>query len=60
MPPEVASAPGRHIGEMAFDGPKALVIPESRTLTLFEEAGFRPVAPIFCGLWYAAWWAEAV
>lgn len=60
MPPEVASAPGRHIGEMAFDGPKALVIPESRTLTLFEEAGFRPVAPIFRGLWYAAWWAEAV
>ena len=60
LPPEVSSAPGRHIGKMAFDGPMALVIPETRTLALFEEAGFRPVAPIFRGLWYAAWWAEAV
>jgi tRNA (cmo5U34)-methyltransferase len=60
LPPEVAGAPGRHIGQMAFDGPKALVVPERRTLELFEEAGFRPVAPIFRSLWYAAWWAEAV
>jgi hypothetical protein len=44
---------------MAFgDGPSTIVS-EARTLALFHETGFRLVTPIFRGLWYAGWWAEA-
>jgi tRNA (cmo5U34)-methyltransferase len=35
-------------------------ISEAATLELFSECGFRLVSPFFRGLWYAAWWAEAV
>lgn len=34
-------------------------VSEKRLTELFDEAGFRVVSPIFRGLWYAGWWAEA-
>lgn len=34
-------------------------ISEARTRALFDEYGFRVVAPIYRGLWFAGWWAEA-
>ncbi|KAJ8598347.1 hypothetical protein CTAYLR_002995 [Chrysophaeum taylorii] len=36
------------------------IITEEQTIDLFAEAGFRLVSPFFRGLWYAAWWCEAL
>lgn len=58
LPEKVAEAPAAYVSRTAF-GRHKLILSESRTLALFREAGFRPVAPFFRGLWFAGWWAEA-
>lgn len=35
-------------------------VSDARRVELFSAAGFRIVAPVFRGLWYAGWWAEAL
>lgn len=58
LPEAVAEAPAAYVARTAFGGQK-LMISEARTLALFRESGFQPVAPFFRGLWFAGWWAEA-
>lgn len=36
------------------------IVSETIVRERLEQSGFRVVAPFFRGLWYAAWWAEAI
>lgn len=54
---EIAPAAVPQLARMAFEA--GTMIPARRQEALFAEAGFRLVAPIWRGLWYAAWWLEA-
>jgi hypothetical protein len=47
-----AAAVAARVGDMP-------VVAEAAMMDLFGQAGFRPVAPFFRGLWYAGWWIEA-
>lgn len=55
--PEFAPAAIPLIARMALEA--GTLIPTARQEALFHDAGFRLVAPIWRGLWYAAWWLEA-
>jgi tRNA (cmo5U34)-methyltransferase len=49
---DAAAAVAARVGDMP-------VVAEAAMIDLFGQAGFRPVAPFFRGLWYAGWWLEA-
>lgn len=57
---EIADAPPDAIARMAFDQQPSSIISEARAFELFDNSGFRLVAPFYRGFWYAGWWLEAV
>lgn len=45
--------------QFADSGSGVYPLVEARQLALFKASGFRLIAPVFRGLWYAGWWMEA-
>jgi tRNA (cmo5U34)-methyltransferase len=56
LPPELPIAAREATERMAFA--ENTIMPEARQRALFAEAGFRLLAPVFRGFWFAAWWLE--
>lgn len=50
---EIADAPPTAIAKIAFDQPTWSIVTEARVRELFAGAGFRVVAPLYRGFWYA-------
>lgn len=57
---DIADGPPTAIAKMAFQQPTPSIVSEARTQELFASAGFRLIAPIYRGFWYAGWWLKAV
>lgn len=56
---EIADAPPAAIEKLAFGREPSAIAGEARALALFEECGFKLIAPFYRGFWYAGWWLEA-